>query len=655
MHDSQDTLTQQHCQIDDPVCMACSAGEKSSAKTTVWRLISGAVLFVLPWIFSLPSVAALLIWLAAWLITGGDVVLAALQRIRQGQWFDEHFLMTLATIGAFATGEYPEAVAVMLFYQTGELLQDLAVDRSRRSVRALLAIKPDRALRLNGQVTQEVAPGDMKIGEKMLIRPGDRVALDSRVLQGRSDLNTAALTGESGLLPAGPGDELRAGYINGGGLMVATVLRTEAESSVSRILRLVEEAAARKAPAERFMTRFARIYTPVMVGLALLVALLPPLILQQSLSEWVYRAMILLVISCPCALVLSIPLSYFAGIGGASSRGILVKGGQYLDRLALVKSMAWDKTGTMTSGSYIVRRILARDSNGERDVLQWAALAEHGSDHPLARSILEAWRQAGGDPPDASRIRSVVNLPGLGLSADVDGHRLLLGNKQLLAENGILSSPAALSIQADSPAQPILSGNVVHLAIDGVYTGLIELADELRPEAAQTIRRLRTMGIQTHVLLSGDQPEHVADIAARAGFDQYKGGLLPGQKVAELETLTASGQLYRPVAFVGDGINDTPVLASADLSVALGSGSDAALESADIVISGDDLTKLPEAVQLAKKTGRIVRQNIVIALGLKVLVVLLAVLGFGGIWQAVFADVGVALIAVLNALRILKR
>ncbi|MDW7659378.1 MAG: heavy metal translocating P-type ATPase, partial [Bacillota bacterium] len=425
---------------------------------------------------------------------------------------------------------------------------------------------------------------------------------------------------------------------------------------ISRILQLVEEASAKKAPAERFITRFARAYTPVMVGLALVIAFLPPLILQQPLTDWIYRALILLVISCPCALVLSIPLGYFAGIGRASASGILVKGGQYLDRLAAIKTMAWDKTGTLTSGSYAVKRILTREPGDERAILEWAALAEHGSSHPLARSIVKAWQEKGGAPPDANRIRSADHLPGLGLSANIDGHRILLGNLRLLQENKISTDSLTAALQIENPELPVERlGTILYLAIDGMCAGVLELTDELRPEAVEAIRQLRKLGISEHILLSGDQPDRVASIAAQAGFDDYRGGLLPEQKVAALEELIASGKSQQPIAYVGDGINDTPILARADLSVALGGGSDAALENADIVIIGDDLSKLPPAVRLARKTGRIVRQNIAIALGFKILIVVLAVFGFSGIWQAVFADVGVALIAVLNALRILRR
>lgn len=625
-------------------------------RKAILRLLSGTVIFVLPWIFTLQAPVPVVLWLGAYLILGSDVVLRAARQIWRRQWFDEHFLMSLATLGALAIGEYPEAVAVMLFYQTGDFLQSLAVDHSRRSVRALLAIRPDRALRLTDRGTEQVSPGEMAVGDKMLIRPGDRVALDSQVLDGRSELDTAALTGESSPVPVGPGDEIRAGYVNGSGLLTAVVMRPEAESSVSRILQLVEEAAARKAPAERFITRFARVYTPVMVGLALTIAFLPPLILQQPFADWIYRALILLVISCPCALVLSIPLGYFAGIGKASASGILVKGGQYLDRLAAIKTMAWDKTGTLTSGSYAVNRVMASTPGDEPAILEWAALAEHGSSHPLARSIVLAWQEAGGAPPDAGRIKSADHLPGLGLSANIDGHRILLGNLRLLQDNNISADILTARLQTENPDWTTApSGTLLYLAIDGKCAGLIELTDEMRPEADTTIRQLRQLGISEHILLSGDQSDRVAAIAARAGLDDYKGGLLPEQKVAALEALIASGKSRQPIAYIGDGINDTPILARADLSVALGGGSDAALENADIVIIGDDLSKLPPAVRLARKTGRIVRQNIAIALGFKFLIVLLALIGFSGIWQAVFADVGVALIAVLNALRILRK
>ena len=615
---------------------------------TIWRLLTGLFLLVLPWAGAFPVWPARVIWLLAYILLGYDVLWAAGRRIWQRQWFDENFLMGLATLGALAIGDFPEAVAVMLFYQTGEFFQDLAVDHSRRSVKALLAIRPDSVLRILEAGVEEVKPDQVQVGESILIRPGDRVALDSIVTEGQSELDTSALTGESQLFAVGPGTEIRAGSINSTGLLTARVIRPEAESSVSRILQLVEEAAAGKAPTEKFITRFAAYYTPVMVVLALLLAFLPPLILQQPLADWVYKALILLVISCPCALVISIPLGYFAGIGRASANGVLVKGGQYLDKLAEIKTMAWDKTGTLTDGSYLVHEVHAQEAGSELEVLELAALAEHGSSHPLARSILQAWQERGGQPLRLDRISSSEHLPGLGLAAVIDGQQVFLGNRQLLQKQQVeLPDNVGLDLEKKS--------TVLYLAVAGRYKGLLEMSDRLRPHVKKTLTALQELGVSEHVLLSGDQPERVAAIAAEAGMDDQRGGLLPEEKVQALQELIDSGRARTPVAYVGDGINDTPILASSDLAIALGGGSDAALETADIIIVGDDLAKLPPAIRLARKTGRIVRQNITIALGFKLIIFLLALAGYSGIWQAVFADVGVTLLAVLNSLRILRR
>ncbi len=631
--------------LDQPALPA-GLGRAIWHNKTIWRLLTGLFLLVLPWAGGFSLWPARVLWLLAYLLLGYDVLWAAGRRIWQRQWFDENFLMALATLGALAIGDFPEAVAVMLFYQTGEFFQDLAVDHSRRSVKALLAIRPDSALRILEAGVEEVTPGQVLVGESILIRPGDRVALDSIVTEGRSELDTSALTGESQPLAVQPGTEIRAGSINGSGLLTARVIRPEAESSVSRILQLVEEAAAGKAPTEKFISRFAAYYTPVMVLLALALAFIPPLILSQPLADWVYKALILLVISCPCALVISIPLGYFAGIGRASANGILVKGGQYLDKLAAIKTIAWDKTGTLTDGSYLVHRIYPARAGEEDQVLELAALAEHGSSHPLARSILQAWQERTGRPLSVERISSSQHLPGLGLEAKIDGRQIFLGNRQLMEKSQILL-PDELGLELEKKS------TVLYLAVAGRYAGLLEMSDRLRPNAKKTLTALKKLGVTEHVLLSGDQPERVAALAAAAGMDDQQGGLLPEEKVQALKDLIELGRARLPVAYVGDGINDTPILASADLAVALGGGSDAALETADIILVGDDLAKLPPAIGLARKTGRIVRQNITIALGFKFVIFLLALAGYSGIWQAVFADVGVTLLAVLNSLRIL--
>ncbi len=617
---------------------------------SILRLAIGAVMFIFPWVIDLPDIASKWLWILAWLVLGADVLWTAVRKIARRQWFDEHFLMSLATIGALVLGEYPEAVAVMLFYQTGELLQHMAVDHSRRSIRALLAIRPDTALRLTQNGTEQIHPKDAAVGDHMMIRPGDRVPLDSQIMEGFSTMDTAALTGESQPLAVEAGSEIKAGYVNGDGMLITVVLRTEAESAVSRILRLVEDAVARKAPAERFITRFARIYTPLMIGLAFLLAFLPPLLLDQPVQDWLYRALILIVISCPCALVLSVPLSYFAAIGHASSLGVLIKGGQYLDKLATVKSMAWDKTGTLTDGTFQVRQINAQKPWTQDEVLHLAALTEMGSSHPLARSLIAAWKAISDEPLDMARVNLVQNLPGGGLAATVGSAEILLGNAGLLKDKGVADGRTEHEINAAEPAD----ASVVYLAVDGKLAGRIELVASIRPEAPHTIHELRALGIDRHLLLSGDHPAVVASVARSTGIDYAEGHLLPEDKVAAVDRMLAASAGSASLAYVGDGINDAPVLARADVSVAMGSGSDAALESADIVIQGDDLARLPQTVRLARKTSRIVRQNISLTLGLKLLVVALAIIGLGGIWQAIFADVGVSLLAVFNALRLIR-
>lgn len=612
----------------------------------LFQLAGGSLLLLLALLLHQDLIWRPVVFLLAYLLLGSDVLLAAGRRIARRGWFDEHFLMALATLGAWLIGSYPEAVAVMLFYQVGETMQGLAVDHSRRSIRALLAVRPDTAIVQTETGPRTVDPADVAVGAILLIRPGDRVALDCLVREGQSAVNTAALTGESLPRAVGPGDELMAGSINDNGLLTTEVLRPAEASAVNRILRLVEEAAARKSPAEQLISRFAAVYTPLMVGLALGLALLPPLIWGAALAEWVYRALILLVISCPCALVLSVPLSYFAGLGAASNQGILIKGGQYLDRLARIRTLVWDKTGTLTRGVFSVSRIVPVQGTPE-DVLELAALAEYHATHPLARSIVQSWRDRTQTEPEASRIQSSQNLPGLGVSAVIDGRNVLIGHLGLLRQAGIIPP-------GDHPVCQDQGATCLYLACDGRLVGTLELIDQIRPEAAGVIATLRRLGITRHVLLSGDRTGAVARAAADSGMDDYAAELLPEAKVAELEKLLASEALA-PVAYIGDGINDAPVLARADLGLALSHGSDAAMEQADLILVGQDLDKIPQAVRLARRTWSIVRQNIVLSLGLKAIVLLLAVVGLGSIWQAIFADVGVSLIAVLNALRILRR
>lgn len=607
------------------------------------RLIIGSVLFMAALLIGRQSDLNRLVYLFVYALLGWDVLWNAGLRLVQGRWLAEHFLMSLATLGALMIGEYPEAVAVMLFYQAGEYVQHLAVDRSRRSIAALQSLRPDRARRLiDGQTewcgTEELIPGD-----SIVLLPGDRVPADSQVLEGQSSMDTAAMTGESIPREVMPGTKLLAGYVNGDGRIVARILAPAAESAVSRVMKMVEGAAAKKAETERFITRFAAVYTPIVVGLALLIAMVPPLFWQQSFSEWIYRALILLVVSCPCALVLSIPLGYFAGIGSASRRGLLMRGGHYLDVLAKADTLVFDKTGTLTTGRLRVEHIDAV-SMSEHELLTLAAQLERHSTHPIARSILETWQERNPLQTLTNQERvSVRDIPGLGMSAEMNQQTILLGSRRLLSEQQI-KIPA--SVYEDSARTEL------HLAVNGDYAGRLLLADQLRPGIHETLTQLRMLGLDHQIMLSGDRPAVVKKTADHLGIDTAYAQQLPQDK---LERLEKTAEQHRHVVYLGDGINDAPVLARADLGIAMGSGSDAAIESADAVLISGNLNQLPQLVQLARKTTRIVRQNVLMTIGLKLLIISLAVFGLSGIWQAIFADVGVSLLAVFNTLRLLSR
>lgn len=622
------------------------------------RFAAGLPVFAAAWLLDADAILKLALYLASWLIFGYDVLFAAVRKLMRREWFDEHFLMSAATIGALAIGEYPEAVAVMLFYQIGEICQQLAVDHSRRSIKALLDLRPQQAWLLTGGQVIAADPQTVDVGSRLLVRPGERVPLDGRVIEGESALDTAALTGESLPRPIGPGDVALAGCINGSGLLTIEVIRAFGESEVSRILGLVEAASARKASAEQFITRFAAVYTPVMVGLALLLAIIPPLILGQPFAGWISRALILLVISCPCALVLSVPLGYFAGIGAASSQGILVKGGTFLEKLASIGTLVLDKTGTLTEGRFTVTEIQpAAGWNSDR-ILELAAAAESHSSHPIALSILEAWQKNRHSLMDIPEINEYRDMPGRGILLRLNNEQVLLGNQRLMAEYGV---------QTDAQTDEEVTGTALYLAICPFesafpdknssyrYAGRILLHDRIKPEAASMISRLRSAGVRRFALLSGDRLTNARLIAAAAGLDEVHADLLPEQKVDVLEKILSESLSGESVAYLGDGINDAPVLARADVGIALGAGSDAAIESADIVILGDDLAKVPAAIALARKTSRIVRQNVLMAIGFKAIVLALAVAGAAGIWQAVFADVGVAVLTVFNSLRVIIR
>ena len=611
-------------------------------KKNLIRIAVALVLFLAAWLSPLTGWWQLGAFLVPYFIVGWDVLWRALRNIAHGQIFDENFLMAVATIGALAIGEYPEGVAVMLFYQVGEWFQSYAVGRSRRSIASLMDIRPDIAnVERDGQL-QEVDPDEVAIGEVIVVKPGEKVPLDGVVLEGRSSLDTAALTGESLPREVVPGDDVVSGCVNQSGLLRVQVTKRFGESTVSKILDLVENASSKKAPAENFITKFARYYTPCVVIGAVLLAVLPPLLTGWNdwsvWSEWIHRALIFLVISCPCALVISVPLSFFGGIGGASRCGILVKGSNYLEALAATDVVVFDKTGTLTQGVFNVTAIHP-DHVSEGQLLELAALAESYSEHPISRSLREAY----GKEVDTSRITSNEELAGRGVRAVIDGKTVCVGNNKLMDDIGI----------AWHPCHRV--GTTVHVSVDGAYAGHIVISDEVKPDAKEAIAALKELGVRKTVMLTGDAKAVGESVAADLGLDAVYTQLLPGDKVDRMEDLLKERVGKGKLAFVGDGMNDAPVLSRADVGIAMGGmGSDAAIEAADIVLMDDKPSKIASAIRIARRTHRIVNQNIVFALAVKALVLLLGALGVANMWEAVFADVGVSVIAILNAMRTLK-
>lgn len=585
------------------------------------------------------AIAEYAVLIPAYLISGGGVLTAAGRNILRGRIFDENFLMTIATLGAIAIHEIPEAVAVMLFFQIGELFQGYSVGRSRRSIKALLEVRPDTAnLKLEDGL-QTVSPESVSVGDLILVRPGEKVPLDGEVLAGKSLVDTSALTGESVPRTVDGGDTVLAGMINQAGALTVRVTKPFAASSIARILELVENASSKKAATEKFITRFARYYTPVVVALSLAVAMLPPLITGAPQAEWTYRALVLLVISCPCGLVISIPLGYFGGVGGAAKRGILVKGSTFLDTLAQVKTVVFDKTGTLTEGNFRVTDVITHNGLNRHQLLELAAHAESHSNHPVAQSI----RQAYGQSINGATVENYEEISGHGIRATVNGQTVLAGNDRLLHREAIPHDVCTVD------------GTVAHMAVDGAYSGRILIADELKADAVEAISALHAQGIRT-AMLTGDSQAVADTIAHRLGLDQYRAELLPEDKVDALEAFLHQSQSTKgKVAFVGDGINDAPVIARADVGIAMGGlGSDAAIETADVVIMTDAPSKVAEAIQLAHKTLRIVWQNIILAMAIKAVFIALGAIGIATLWEAVFADVGVALLAILNASRIIR-
>ena len=606
-------------------------------KRMLRRILVSLGLFVLALLLPLEGVWRLAAFLIPYGVIGWDILKKAGLNIGHGQVFDENFLMALASLGAFCTGEFPEGVAVMLFYQVGELFQSYAVGKSRKSIAALMDIRPDWATVERDGTPVQVAPESVEVGTQILIQPGERIPLDGVVVSGSSALDTSALTGESLPRDVAAGDEVISGCINVSGVLRVKVSRRFSESTVSKILDLVENASSKKAKTENFITGFAKVYTPCVVIGAVLLAVIPSLF-TGAWQTWIYRALTFLVISCPCALVISVPMSFFGGIGAASANGILIKGGNYLEALAKLDAVVFDKTGTLTRGQFSVTELKPTGCS-EEELLTLAALAETHSGHPIALSLREAWGKDG----TGHSLEEVQEVSGKGVRALVDGRSVAVGNGKLMAEEGI---PCP---------EPAVDGTVVHVAAEHAYAGYLVIADTLKPTAKTVVRRLKRLGIRETVMLTGDRVQTAQAVAAELGLDRFYAQLLPGDKLARLEQLLAMPDRKGTLAFVGDGINDAPALSRADLGIAMGGmGSDAAIEAADVVLMEDNPARIADGVLLAKATMKIVRQNILFSLAVKGAVLVLGACGFANMWGAVFADVGVAVIAILNAMRALK-
>ena len=609
---------------------------------TSWQFITfciGTVLFISAVLMDKSNPLMFWTYLISFFLVGGEILYMAVTNLFKGHVFDENFLMGLATVGAFSIGQYPEGVAVMLFFRVGEFFQDLALDRSRKSITKLMDIRPDFANVQSENGEQKVAPSDVMLGSRIIVRPGEKIPLDGIIIEGRSTLDTSALTGESLPKEVALGNEVLSGTINKTGVLIVETTKLFAESTVSKILDLVQNASAKKAKTEQFITTFAKYYTPLVVISAALLAFLPPLLMQDALlSEWFRRSLVFLVVSCPCALVVSIPLSFFGGIGGASKNGILVKGGNFLEALNGVDTVVFDKTGTLTKGIFSVTSITALQGHSEADVLRLAALCEMHSNHPIALSIKRAYTE----PLDAI-INDYEELAGYGVKATIDGKTVLAGNDKLLKEQNIAHEAI------NTP------DTVVYIVIDGEQAGYLTIADEPKADSKQAILALKAIGIKDIVMLTGDNKAAADKVAQELGITHVEAELLPHQKVEKLEEIMARKIGKGKTVFVGDGINDAPVLARSDIGIAMGGvGSDAAIEAADIVIMTDEISKVATALKIAHKTHAIVWQNIIFALGVKGIILIMGAMGIATMWEAVFGDVGVALIAVLNATRVLK-
>ncbi len=613
--------------------------ERRTYLSACTRIAAAALLFLLGMLCG-EGTAGTILFFAAYVLVGADVLWRAAVNLRQGHLFGEHFLMSTATLGALALGDYAEAAAVMLLYQLGEFLQDRAVQRARRSITALMDIRPDTAHVLMDGREEVVHPEAVAVGSMIRIYPGERVPLDGTVTAGESTLDTAALTGESLPRTVHTGDTLLSGCVNITGALTVRVTAAYAQSAAARILDLVEAAADKKSRTEAFITRFARIYTPVVVCAALAIAVLPPLIMGDAFAPWVYRALTFLVISCPCALVISVPLTFFAGLGAASRAGLLVKGSSYLDALARTDTVVFDKTGTLTEGSLRVTRILPAAGATAQEVLARAAAAEQHSSHPMARAVMRAFAECGGTP---AAVHDIEEHAGRGITARSEERIICIGTRAYLSESGVTDLP---------PAAP---AGAIWLAVNGAYAGMICVADTVRAGAADAVRALREHGVRETVMLTGDARPAAQSVAAAVGIDTVYAELLPQDKAAHLERLLTAERADRTLAYIGDGINDAPVLARADIGIAMGGiGADAAIEAADVVLMTDEPRRLVSLLALARRTVRIARENIALAVGIKAAVLLLGALGWVNLWAAIFADVGVTLLAVLNAMRAMR-
>lgn len=609
-------------------------------KSEIIKFAAGATIFGVATILKLPNLVELILYLISYIIVGGEVVLRAAKNIRRGQIFDENFLMGIATIGAFAIGNYAEGVAVMLFYQLGEIFQGIAVNRSRKSISSLMDIRPDFANLKLGNELKKVSPEEVSVGDVIVVKPGEKVPLDGKIIEGNSMIDSSALTGESVPREVGVGDNILSGVINKNGLLTIEVAKEFADSTVSKILDLVQNASSKKAPTENFITKFARYYTPVVVFSALALALIPPLVIEDAtFSQWIYRALAFLVVSCPCALVVSIPLGFFGGIGGASRNGILVKGGNYLEALNNVEFVVFDKTGTLTKGVFKVTMIKPQMNFSKEELISFAAHAESYSNHPIATSIVSAY----GKEVSKEAVENYEEISGHGVKVILKGKEVLAGNYKLMNSQNI-------------PYEQVETiGTAVHVAVDKIYAGYIVISDEIKEDSAKAIKALKALGIKKTVMLTGDNKTVGAMVAEQLGLDEVYAELLPDQKVEKLELLDKEKSAKGKLVFVGDGINDAPVLARADIGIAMGGvGSDAAIEAADVVIMTDEPSKIATAIKIAKKTRTIVLQNIIFALGIKAILLLLVAIGLGTMWEAVFGDVGVTLLAVLNSMRAMK-